>query len=275
MKQQSKEWFEARKSRITGSVAGAALGLSPWLKPKDLLKQMVLERCGYEIPFETNPALEYGKTNEANALEIFKLETGLQVEECGFFPLEDWLGASPDGLTSDGGLIEIKCPFGLRNDTDPKFKLAGDQPQYYAQMQIEMICASKTFCHFYQWNAYSSSHEVVNYDPLWIVENLPLLREFWELAQSEPEWKYTHGGRVAHEYELALKAHESAKDKLDECKQALIDFAGEEGGHVGQFKVSKVIGKGSVNYSKIIKEKLPDFDVEPYRGKDSIYFKVS
>lgn len=275
MKQNTEEWFQARRGRITGSIAGAALGLSPWLKKQDLLKQMVLERIGQPQEFKTNPALEYGKSNKSNALECFKLEIGLEVEECGFFPHEEWLGANPTGITSDGGLLAIKCNFGLRNDTNPKFETAETQLQQYAKMQVEMLCTNKTHCHFYQWNAYAQSHDVVNFDPLWIEENLPVLREFWETVQSEPEWKYTHGGPQAREYELALQVFEEAKDRLETAKAQLIDIAGPEGGNVGAFKITKVTRKGSVNYSKIVKDNLPDLDVEPYRGKDSEYWKVT
>jgi len=275
MKQQSDEWFKARKNRITGSVAGAALGFSPWLKKSDLMKQMVLERFGHEQEFKTNPALEYGKQNEATAIECFKLETGLDVEECGFFPHENWLGASPDGLTSDGGVLEVKCPFGLRNDTSPQFKTAEEQPQYYAQMQIEMTCSGRDKCHFYQWNAYAQRHEVVNLDPIWLEENTPKLYEFWLDVQHEPEWKYIHGGTQAREYELALKAFEEAKDRLQEAKDAIIDLAGPEGGHVGDFKISKVTRKGSVDYKKIVEQELPDFDTSAFKKKDSEYWKVS
>ena len=275
MKQQSSEWFKARRNRITGSIAGAALGLSPWMKSNDLFKNMVLERIGQPVEFKTNPALEYGKNNEANALECFKMELGLEVEDVGFFPFDDWLGASPDGLASDGGVLEIKCPFGLRDDTNPQFKTSQEQPQYYAQMQIEMLCTNKTHCHFYQWNAYAQKHEVVNFDPQWIDENLPLLHKFWLDVQNAEEWKYTHGGEQAKEYEIAKLAYEEATERLNNAKAALIDLVGEDGGHIGNYNITKVTRKGSVNYSKIIKENLPDFDVEPYRGKVSTSWRIS
>ena len=51
--------------------------------------------------------------------------------------------ASPDGIVEDEEgytkVLEIKCPFGLRNDKEPVFKSIMEQPHYYAQLQIEMF----------------------------------------------------------------------------------------------------------------------------------------
>ena len=60
MQQKSKEWFEARKHRITGSVAGAVLGLNPYMKPADVMRNMVRDFHGYEREFKTNAAVEWG-----------------------------------------------------------------------------------------------------------------------------------------------------------------------------------------------------------------------
>src|SRR5690554_409206 len=113
--QRSAEWFEQRKMRLTGSRIGAILGVSPWQKPDDVIRAMVREHHDYPSEFETNPAVDHGNNNEQRALLCFMRETGLNVEECGFFPYGDRLGASPDGLTSDGGVLEIKAPYSLRN----------------------------------------------------------------------------------------------------------------------------------------------------------------
>ena len=42
IQQRTPEWQEQRKLRITGSRLGAVLGLSPWQKPEDVLREMVL-----------------------------------------------------------------------------------------------------------------------------------------------------------------------------------------------------------------------------------------
>ena len=58
-------------------------------------------------------------------------------------PVYDWFGASPDGIVNDETVLEIKCPFNLRNELLPQFKSIESQPHYYAQLQLEMACTGK------------------------------------------------------------------------------------------------------------------------------------
>src|SRR5690606_40540064 len=109
--QKSQGWHEQRKGRITGSIVGAALGLSPWQKPADVIRAMVREYHGAESEFTGNIATDHGNMHEQRAMLAFMRETGLSVEKCGFFPYGDRMGASPDGLTSDGGVLELKVPY--------------------------------------------------------------------------------------------------------------------------------------------------------------------
>ena len=54
--QRTAQWMAARKGRITGSSAGAALGLCPWRSPDDVIRAMVREYHGAESDFKGNPA---------------------------------------------------------------------------------------------------------------------------------------------------------------------------------------------------------------------------
>ena len=114
MEQRSAEWFAARLNRVTGSAIGAILGLSPFATPADVMRRMVREYHGQESEFKGNVATEYGQQNEQNAIADYEMQSGNKVQECGFFvhPDFEWLGASPDGLIGDDGLIEVKCPYG-------------------------------------------------------------------------------------------------------------------------------------------------------------------
>ena len=88
--QRSKEWFEKRKGRVTGSRVGAILGLNPWQTREDVMRAMVREYHGAPSEFEGNVATEHGKAHEEEATLDFTLETGLDVEETGFHTFEDW-----------------------------------------------------------------------------------------------------------------------------------------------------------------------------------------
>jgi len=178
-----------RRGRLTGSNVGAALGLNPWKTPENLIRQMVRDYHGAPSEFSGNVATEYGTAHEPLAIMDYFGHTGILPEPCGFFvhPEHNWLGATPDGLVEDYGLVEVKCPFGLRNkkDDDLVFKTASDQPHYYAQMQIEMACSGRRWTDFYQWARGGDCIERVELDPDWWDENLPKMREFYDWYLSE------------------------------------------------------------------------------------------
>ena len=58
--QRSEEWFDARKDKITASNVGAILGLSPYKKPDDVMREMVRAHFGAEREFTGNAATQWG-----------------------------------------------------------------------------------------------------------------------------------------------------------------------------------------------------------------------
>jgi YqaJ-like viral recombinase domain len=59
----------------------------------------------------TSQAVQYGIVNETKATTDYERITGNHVEPCELFvPYRvPYLGASPDGLVGDDGLLEVKC----------------------------------------------------------------------------------------------------------------------------------------------------------------------
>lgn len=283
IEQRSKEWFEQREGRITGSKIGAILGLSPFATPEDVMRDMVRDYHGAEREFKGNIATDYGTENEPNAVEDYKMESGNDVEDAPFVvhPELNWLGASPDGYVNDNKLLEIKCPFGKRHEQDDNaFTPIEEQPHYMAQMQYQMFCTGRFECDFYQWSPYASKlrEESVKFDPEFIDETLPKLEAFYEryLEECKPEnaWRYLDGGEVAQRYKMAKAAMGAAKAELDEAKEALIEVTNGKGGKVGDLNVTKAERKGSIAYAKAVKELLPDADLSKYEGKPTSYWVV-
>lgn len=287
--QRTAEWLEKRKGRITGSRAGAVLGLCPWRKPDDVLREMVREYHGYPSEFERNPAIDWGVNHEKQALLYFQRNTGLTVEECGFFPVDDWMGASPDGLTSDGRVLEVKVPYGLRNGGE--FKPLSDQPHYMVQVQIEMIATGRKAAYFAQYSApvgdvFDPDHigermliEDVYPEPI----DLDGLHAFYQRYLSEldnPE--HLEPKRVVIDSDEALsiinrmdEINESLTRLEDEKKShmaKLIEMAGDKSALVCGRKLTRTERKGAVDYSKIIPEGV---DVGQYRKKSSVVWRLS
>jgi putative phage-type endonuclease len=290
MEQRSKEWFDSRRHKLTGSNIGAALGINPWKSPDDLIRSMVREYHGAESEFEGNVATEHGNLHEPLAAMDYQNKTGNLVTECGFFvhPDHDWLGASPDGLVDDDGLVEIKCPFGLRNKKgdDLVFKTAEEQPHYYAQMQIEMACTGRKWCDFYSWSKHGDSLERIEYSPQWFSENLAILLSFYhdyinELdnpVHLEPMVKEvnTLGAKsLIDEYDALSATIDDATARKKEVLSELIQIAKERNAIIHGRKLTKVERAGSVSYAKVVKDHCPQVDLGPYTGKPSEYWKLS
>ena len=87
MKQRTKEWFYARRGRITASNVGAILGLSPFMKPDDVMRNMVRDYHNAEREFKGNVATEYGTFHENMAKIDYEMEMETKIEESGFYKI--------------------------------------------------------------------------------------------------------------------------------------------------------------------------------------------
>lgn len=286
MKQGTQEWLDARVGRVTASLVGAILGVAPYMTRDDAMRRMVRSAHGAPTEFEGNAATAWGTANEAGARFDFTLETGLDVVECGFYTFEDWAGASPDGLVGDHALIEIKCPFSLRDKATPQFKSAVEQLHYYAQMQFQMMVTGRTMTHFYQWAPHGTKLEMVIYDAAWVQSNVPHLRDFYaeyltELKNPEhlePKRKIVETLTARHllsEYEELSLSIELAESRRKDIMAELEAMAGGRDALICGRKFTKVEKAGAVAYAKVVKDMLPDVDLTPYRGKASSYWKLS
>jgi putative phage-type endonuclease len=278
-----------RKCRVTASSVGAILGLSPHQTADDIMRRMVREYHG--APDETPDFLKrvvfaYGHNNETLAKLTFMMKTGLEVRKSKFYKYEHWLGATPDGEVVDD-LVEIKCPYGKRNGG--KLKTLDEQPHYYAQMQIQMFCAGKNECHFYQWSPHSTEIELVRYNQSWIDENLPKLKSFYEryLVERAGEAAKKHlaprlqpvdtamAALLLDEYDQLSEAIDLATERKKEVLAELVKIAGDKGAEICGRKLTKVERAGSVSYAKAIKDLIPNADLAAYTGKPSEYWKLT
>lgn len=286
MEQLSKEWFEARKGKLTASNAGAALGINPWKKPDDLIRQMVRDFHGAEKEFVSNIATLWGQQHEPLAVLDYMSETGRMVDEAGFYthPEHDWLGASPDGFVGDDGLLEIKCPFSMRNETNPEFKSLAEQPHYKSQVMVELACTGRSFCHFYQWTPNDSQLELVPFDPQWFDANLPKLKEFYALYLSELDnpahLEEKHKEINTQQAKLLIDEYQDLTDSIDQATERkkevfdeLVKLAKGSNALIWGRKLTQVERKGSVDYKAI--PQLKGIDLEQYRKVSSKHWRLS
>ena len=287
VQQRSPEWHEQRKLRLTGSRIGAILGLSPWQTPENVLRQMVREYHGAESEFTGNPATDWGNQHETRALLAFMRNTGLQVEQCGFFPYGDRMGASPDGLTSDGGTLELKVPYGLRHGGE--FKSLADQPHYAAQVNMEMLATGRTHAYFAQYRAphgdplahdylpEAMEIERVEFDPAWIDSVLPDLDLFYKRLLAEldnPEHleplrvtiDTPEAGLLLGELDVLRQRQKDDAEREKSIIAELVAKAGDKNALVHGRKLTKTKDGKTVAYAKALAELAPGADLSKWES---------
>lgn len=153
MQQRTEEWHKARLAKVTASrvydvVKRGVKG--QYLKAReDYLSELLTEKLTGE-PYHTltTQAMQHGIDTEPLARSFYEHETGIMVIETGFVnhPSIANFGASPDGLISQDGLIEIKCPNTAQHITFIRTGLIDERYQY--QMLAQMACTGRNWCDF-------------------------------------------------------------------------------------------------------------------------------
>lgn len=137
--QRSKQWFDMRKNMLTASDIGALLGYSKYNNRNSVIKK----KCGQGPVFRGNKYTLHGQKYEEIASQIYELRYNKKVDEYGLIqhPKIPILGASPDGISTDGIMLEIKCP--------PVRKITGEvPPHYWVQMQVQLQVCTLDQCDF-------------------------------------------------------------------------------------------------------------------------------
>lgn len=184
-KQRTAEWFECRKCRLTSSNFGKIVKRrSNFYK---LAKDMM------DSKFFTNDAIEWGINNEKNAIREYEKKCKVNVIEGGFYVNDkyNYIGCSPDGLINDG-LLEIKCPYSLRNGIFPlnpsssfycksiNGKLVLKKTHnYYYQIQGIMGIMNLKWCDFVIWTPSNMSIERIEFEAPFFDNVLIKLRDFY------------------------------------------------------------------------------------------------
>lgn len=144
VKQNSPEWHELRKQKMTAShaqqIGNNGKGLETYI---------------YEVVAEkednyTNEDIERGNEMEAEARQMYELETLQTVNQVGFIELDEYTGCSPDGLVGEEGGIEIKCPNNVNY-----LKLLVNQKidtKYLWQIQMNLYITGRKWWDFIAYN---------------------------------------------------------------------------------------------------------------------------
>lgn len=163
IEQQTTEWLQMRIGCVTGSRVADVMAK---LKRKDgeaqcradYKSQIVCEiLTNRAFDHYVSPAMQWGLDNEIFARNAYEVAVD-SVQQVGFalHAKIQRLGASPDGLVGDDGLVEFKCP---NTTTHLEYIITGEVPhEYHWQMLCEMACAERQWCDFVSYDPRLPKH---------------------------------------------------------------------------------------------------------------------
>lgn len=205
--QRSPEWFEQRKGKLTSSDVDSVLGNSRY----SCFDEVLFKKCGISKPFTGNQATLHGQKYEDEAIDLYCEKYGKKRFSFGLMPHPtiDFLAGSPDDITYDGIVIEVKCPL-IR-----KIVLGEIPAHYKAQILMNMEICDLDKGVFIEYKPAHMTEDgkcifnVVNIDRdrEWFKRIFPTLESFWIAVQ-----RYQEIGIKNHpRYEYYLKKTQPKK----------------------------------------------------------------
>lgn len=181
--QRTKAWYDVRRTLLTASDVASALDIKPYESYRGSPRADLMRKKLENKPF-SNMFTAHGQKYEDEARDLMVAALGEHVLDFGLLvhPEHPWLAASPDGVTTTGKCVEIKCP--LRRVIVP-----GQVPHHYMpQVQVQMAVCNMSSTLFVQ---YRPAHltttgqcildiTVVERDPAWLDTQLPHLKRFYD-----------------------------------------------------------------------------------------------
>ncbi|KYM99282.1 hypothetical protein ALC62_09978 [Cyphomyrmex costatus] len=188
----------------------------------------------YSPPIDT-AAMQYGRDQEELARKDLAAKLKKEIKPCGLFIDYEYpyLGASPDGLIEENGLVEIKCPLSAKDltaeeaiQTLPSLKnifnkknldKMNSNHRYFYQVQEQLNIARRDYCLFALWTPKSLKMVRVDRDDIfWKNQMLPLLTRFY-LECMLPELVHSRYNRhmPIREPRHILEAKEAAAKKIN------------------------------------------------------------
>lgn len=283
IEQNTTEWLEWRRQGIGASDAPIIMGVSPWKTPYRLWR----EKTTGQSDFQGNEATARGHALEALARQSAEKQLQrLFRPDCKEHQKYPWMRASLDGISMDGEILEIKCPYKPnRIDSDHQKTKEGKIPEkYYPQLQhqLEVYGAKKGW--YFSFDGLEGVAIPFERDEKFIAELLKKEKAFWECVQelkapplTERDYQVVEDKKALKKSQklLDLKNHlEAIQQELEPLEEELKTlYCQESSALIGDLKFTRFVRKGTIDYSSI--PELKGVNVEKYRNPSSINFRVS
>ena len=143
VQQRSPEWYELRKERLTASATAQAIGKGKFGNRNQLLQSKAFPENDKWLPNTSGP-MYHGTMLEPMTSRCYSQRNNdIFIHDFGMIkhPHLSCYGASPDGITEMGIMIEIKTPY--RRQVDGNIR-----EEYLLQMQGQMAACGFSECEF-------------------------------------------------------------------------------------------------------------------------------
>jgi putative phage-type endonuclease len=202
--QGTKLWLEQRKNFLTASDVAGVLGNCIFKDRKTVFGQKV----GTIPPEYQTVAMKHGTDTEPEARRIYEKLTGHRVIQFGLLSGSSsctFLAASVDGITTDGIVVEIKCPYSRQINQ-------GEVPEYYFdQIQTQLEIVGLDIAHYFEYDSKTGETNlvVVERDKNWI--NIQTKRKLWDFWKDVEFYRKTIDARSKTYQPFPVSQEELAK----------------------------------------------------------------
>lgn len=276
--QGSHAWHAFRKNKVMASMAPIIMQTHKYESPYSLWRQLL----DLDPSKEETEAMRNGKIKEPEALQVFNETHFRSFKPCvAISDQYDWLGASFDGISKYGSILEIKTPYRSRNAAE---WLEKNLEIYYPQFQTQMIVANQPYCnlmiYFDRQNSFCTE---IHRDQKYIDEMIPKLKEFHGYVMGMTPPPLTEKDYVRREdeewnwymesYKIEKVQEKITEGRLKDFRDKLIELSGGQNTKSKHGQLQKIVSKGRIDYQKIIEDYK--IDVEKYRSKPSEYWRIN
>lgn len=267
--QGSQKWLSLRKTKITATDSSVIMNVNPWKTPYRLWEEK-LDLCESQ---PVNQKMIEGTILEEQARDFWNKKVSSDYKPAVLGSTQhDFMMASLDGINSNGDILEIKC--GQKSHEMAKnHEIA---PYYFAQIQKQLYVSNVQLSSFLSYRSPEDFiHFTIERDDEFIEKMVEAEKEFYRCMMELTPPKLSKKDyliREDQEWEILAEALKKTKKEINRLEEEeenlrdeLIRISRGESSQGAGITLTKCIGKGKINYSKI--EELKNVDLEKYRGK--------